>query len=159
MTHLHLLLRNPARLAHPSHERTRQRPAPQPALLAAATHNGLEADARSAPHIRRADALGPIYLVAADAHQVDVHGVHVERDLAERLRGVGVEVDAAVLFDERTDLLQRLDDARLVVHGLDGYEDRLLGPDRGLECREGDEAVSLHGEVRDFEAFFGELTA
>ena len=95
----------------------------------------------------------------AEAHEVDVGLFHVERDLAERLRGVGVEVDPAVLFHQLADLLQRLDDARLVVHGHDGHEDRLLWPDRGLECREGDEAVLLHREVGNFEPFFRELSA
>jgi hypothetical protein len=158
-THLHLLLRNPTRLTHPNHERTRQCPAPQPPLLPTAAHNRLKTYPRPAPYIRRADALGTIHLMPTEAHQVDVHRLHVERDLAERLRSVGVEVDTAVLFHQLADLLQRLDDACLVVHGHDGHQNRLLWPDGGFECREGDEAVLLHGEVGDFESFFGELAA
>jgi len=158
-THLHLLLRNPTRLAHPNRERTRQRPAPQPPLLPTTADNGLETYPWSAPYKRCADALGSIHLMPAEAYQVDVHRLYVEWDLAQSLRGVGVEVDTAVLFDQLADLLQRLDDTCLVVHGHDGHQDRLLWPDGGFECGEGDEAVSLHGEVGDFEPFFGELAA
>jgi hypothetical protein len=158
-THFHFLLGNPTRLTHPNHERTGQRPAPQPPLLPAATDNRLKPHPGPAPYIRRTDALGSINLVPADAHQVDVHLLHVEWDLTHGLRCVGVEVDTAVLPHERADLLEGLDDARLVVHGHDGHQDCLLWPDGGVEGRERDEAVPLHGEVGDFEAFFGELAA
>ena len=95
----------------------------------------------------------------AEAHQVDFHLLHVKRDLAQRLRGVGVEVDTTVLFHQLANLLQLLYDTCLVVHGHDRHQDGLLWPDGGFECGEGDEAVPLHGEVGDFEAFLGQLSA
>ena len=159
MTHLHLLLCNPTCLSHPNYERTRQRPAPQAPLLPTTAHNGLETYPRPAPYIRSADALGSIHLMSTEAHQVNVHRLHVKRDLAECLRGVGVEVDTAVSFHHFADLLQRLNNACLVVHGHDRHQHGLLWPDGGFKCREGDKAVALHGEVGDFETFFRELAA
>src|SRR3546814_10314321 len=66
------------------------------ALLAAAVDQRLQAHARAAAHVERADALGAIELVAGDAEQIDAERRHVERHLADCLGGVAVEVGALV---------------------------------------------------------------
>src|SRR3546814_6777676 len=65
-------------------------------LLAAAVDQRLQAHARAAAHVERADALGAIELVAGDAEQIDAERRHVERHLADCLGGVAVEVGALV---------------------------------------------------------------
>ncbi len=79
-----------------------------------------------AAHVKRADAFGPVHLVGAERHQVDVIGLHIHRDLAEGLHGVAVEENVFFAADF-TDLAHRLDDADLVVcvhdadqHGVGG---------------------------------------
>lgn len=69
------------------HQRRGQRPRAVAALLPAARHQRLEADARLAADVQRADALGAVALVARDGHQVDVHRVHVQRELRKRGNG------------------------------------------------------------------------
>ncbi len=111
----------------------------------------LEAHARLAPDIERAHALRPVDLVAGDRQQVDVHRIDVERDLADRLRRVGVEVDLALAAD-LADLGQRLDHADLVVHRHHRH-DAGVRADRGLQLLEVDEAVLLDRQIGDLEAF------
>ena len=103
------------------HQRRGQRPRAVAALLPAARHQRLEADARLAADVQRADALGAVALVARDGHQVDVHRVHVH----EHLGAVGVEVDA-VLAADGADLFERLDHADFVVDAHDGDETGLV---------------------------------
>ncbi len=68
------------------------------ALVAAAIEERFEADMRvPAAHIQGADALRPIHLVGGQAEQIDLQGLHIERNLACRLRRVGVEQHAALL--------------------------------------------------------------
>ena len=68
----------------------------------------------AAAHIQRAHALRAVELVAGEREHVDIHRVHVDRDLAHGLHGVGVEEDA-LLVAELADLRDRLDHADLVV--------------------------------------------
>src|SRR6185369_9429680 len=101
------------------------------ALLPAAMDQRLKPHARLAPDIERADALWPIDLVAGDRHHVDVHRIDIERDLADSLGRIGVEIDLGRAAD-LADLRQRLDHADLVIyrHHRDNAGVR---PDRGLE--------------------------
>ena len=87
------------------------------------------------PDVERADALRPAHLVRADGRHVHLQIVDVERNLADRLHGVGVEQDALLLRD-RADLGDRLNHADLVVGGHDRDEDRLVG-DGGRAARRG----------------------
>ena len=59
------------RLAHADDLVRRQRARAHAALVAAAVHLRLDAHARLAPHVQRADALGAVGLVRRQAHQVD----------------------------------------------------------------------------------------
>jgi hypothetical protein len=85
--------------------------------------------------------------VAADAHEVNVEGVHVQGHLAHRLGGVGVE-EYLVLAAHVPNLSQRLDDANLVVDGHDADEDGVR-PDGGLQQLQVHQAVGLHWQVGD----------
>ena len=148
----HFLLRDAARLPEPDHQRRRQRAGPQPALLPAAADDGVQAHARPPPHEARAHPLRPVDLVARDAHQVDVPRIHVDGDLADGLRGVGVE-EGLFRAAQRADLGHRLDHADFVVDCHYAYQGR-VGADGGFEVGERDESVRLHGEVGHFEALF-----
>lgn len=112
-------------------EEGRQGAAAHAALLAAAVHQRLDADARAAAHIEGANALGPVDLVAADGHEVDVGGVDVDGDLADGLRGVRVEEDTSLAADA-ADRRDGLDHANLVVDRHD-RDERRLGRDLRLE--------------------------
>src|SRR6185312_14832654 len=79
---IHLLHADLGGLAQADAQRRRQSTRPEATLLAAAVDHGDEPHARPATDVKRANALRPVDLVAGDAHQVDVHGIDVERDLA-----------------------------------------------------------------------------
>ena len=136
----HLRLGDAAGFAQADAERRRQRAGTHPALLAAAADQRLQPHPRAAAHVERADALRPVDLVAGDAHQVDPHRLDVERDLADRLRRVGVE-ERLVLAAQPADLGERLDDADLVVHRHDGHQGRRIVGDRRAQLLEVDQAV------------------
>ncbi len=62
---------------------------PQPVLLARAHQYRREQSAGS--HVERADPLGRVELVASEGQQVDPQLLHVDRDFADRLCGIGME--------------------------------------------------------------------
>src|SRR5476651_2236413 len=138
-------------------QRRRQRAGAETALLAAAVDHGDETYARLATDIERADALGSVNLVAGDAHQVDVHRLDIDRDLADGLGGIGME-ESLLLAADLADLGQRLDDANLVVHRHDRHHHRLVG-DGSAQLLEIDQAVLLHRQIGDREAFLLEMAA
>src|SRR5262249_59028220 len=61
------------------------------------------------PDVERPDALGAIHEVRRARQEVDAHGLHVHRNLPDRLRGVRVEDDALLLAElaDRGDVLDR----------------------------------------------------
>lgn len=139
-THLHLVLGNPASFAETDHQRSGDGATPETALLASPVDDGLEPDTRPPADVSRAYSLGTVDLVARNAEDVNVHVVDVNRDLADSLGSVRVEVDTAMLADDLTDLLEWLDNANLVVDGHDGNEAR-LGRDCRLELGEIDKTI------------------
>eukprot|EP00322_Chrysochromulina_rotalis_P023554 CAMPEP_0115840386 /NCGR_PEP_ID=MMETSP0287-20121206/6743_1 /TAXON_ID=412157 /ORGANISM="Chrysochromulina rotalis, Strain UIO044" /LENGTH=366 /DNA_ID=CAMNT_0003293993 /DNA_START=134 /DNA_END=1235 /DNA_ORIENTATION=+ len=128
---LHLAPRDLARRAKPRHQRVRQRPRTEAALLAAPREDRLEAHTRPAAHIECADALWAVELVGGDGHEVDAELLHVHRDLSHRLRRVDVQEDLSRAA-EPADLGDRLYHANLVVDVHDRDEGG-LGSDSGLE--------------------------
>ena len=119
-----MLPRKPARGAEAHREQRALRAGPSPPFVRGAVDERLQV--QPAPHIQRADALWRIALVTGDAQQVDAEVVDAGGELADRLRGVGVERDAARARDG-ADLGDRLHGADLVVrvhhadkHGLRG---------------------------------------
>ena len=111
---IHLRARDFARHPEPDTQRQWQRAGTKPPLLPTAVEQRLQTRPRLPAHIERADAHGCVELVAGDAHEIDIHRFHVERDLASRLRCVGVE-QRAMLVHEARDLGDGLDNADLVV--------------------------------------------
>ena len=54
-----------------------------------------------APEVESADALGSVDLVPADGHQVDLHVVHVQGNLADRLQKQGDRMFRCQMSDEK----------------------------------------------------------
>mmetsp|Transcript_6707 Transcript_6707/g.14649 ORF Transcript_6707/g.14649 Transcript_6707/m.14649 type:complete len:368 (-) Transcript_6707:290-1393(-) len=154
---LHLSLRHRARSAKADGQRRGQRAAPQAALLPSSREDRFEADARPPPNVEGADALWTVELVRRDGHQVDAELVHVDSDLANRLRCIDVEEDLALLA-ELADLLNRLDDANLVVDVHDRDEAR-VGAHRRRELVHVDQAVLLDRKEGDVEALLLQVAA
>ena len=114
--------------------------------MPAAVHLSGDLHARAlAANIQRAHALRPVHLVAAERHQVDVVLDHVDRNLADGLRRVGVQQHALRLRD-LADLGDRLQHADFVVGVHDADQDRLVGDGR-LQLVEIDQAVGLHRQI------------
>mmetsp|Transcript_11703 Transcript_11703/g.37170 ORF Transcript_11703/g.37170 Transcript_11703/m.37170 type:complete len:405 (-) Transcript_11703:257-1471(-) len=153
----HLLRGHGARLPQPHHQRRGHRAAAEPALLPPSVDDGLHAHAGPPPHVQGAHALGPVELVARDGHEIDVHGIHVQLNLARRLGRIRVE-ENLVLAANRPDVRHGLDHADLVVHCHDRHNHGIL-PDRGLELREVHQPIRLHREVGDVKARLLELAA
>ena len=82
-------------------------------------------------------------LVAGQAQQVDVLRLHVDGQVSRRLHGVGVEQDA-LLPAQRTDLLDGLDRADLVVGVHDG-DQRGVRPYGRRQLVQPDKAVLVDG--------------
>ena len=127
-----------------SHDaRNVQRSRTHAALVAAAIDDGGNLHPRIlAPHIQRADAFGAIHLVRRDRHDVDVHLVHVNRNLADCLGRVRVENHAA-LVAELADLGDGLHHADFVVRRHDRDQDGLV-VHGALQFFQIDQAVFLH---------------
>ena len=90
----HFLACQAERLAHADDLVRGQRARPEAPFVAAAVHLRLDAHARLAPHIARADALGAVRLVRRERHQVHLQLLQVDLDLAGGLGRVHVEDDA-----------------------------------------------------------------
>src|ERR1700678_1528294 len=126
---------------------------PHAALVASAVVESGNLDAGvAAANVERADALGTVEFVGGKREDVDVHGVHVDGDLAQSLHAVGVE-DYAFFVAELADFGYRLDGADLVVGKHDGDQDGLVvnGPTQVFHV---DEAVGLYRQIGDAVAVF-----
>jgi hypothetical protein len=75
----------------PDAERRRQGSRAQVALLTAAVDQRQKAHARPPPDVERADSLRSIDLMAGNRHEIDMHCLNIERNLAEGLSRVGME--------------------------------------------------------------------
>jgi hypothetical protein len=132
--------------AQPDAQGDRQRPRPEPLLVAAAMEQRFQPDARprapAPPDVEEAHPLRSVDLVGGAREQVDADVLDVERDLAERLGGVGVEQHVAL----RTDLAdggQGLERADLAVRGHHRDQDRALADGVGDAVRV-DEAPTVY---------------
>jgi hypothetical protein len=88
--------------------------------------------------------------VGRDAQQVDPHLLDVDRHLADRLHGVGME-DDALLLAHPADVLDGLERADLVIRRHDRHEDRFVG-DRSADLLGVHLPVLVHRQIRDLEA-------
>ena len=144
----HRLSAELCRQPEPDRERDRDRPGAEAALVPAPVDERPEAHPRVlAAHVESADALRPVEEVRGRREEVHPHGLHVDRDLADRLGGVRVKQDPPVLREaaERGDRLDRSD---LVVGEHDRDEDRPVR-ERRADRGDVDQAVGPHRHVRD----------
>ena len=100
-------------------------PGPQARFVPRAVQHRLQCDAVA--DVQRADAFGGVHLVPGDRQQIDLQLIDLRADLADRLRGVGVQRNL-VLVADGGDLPQRLDRADLVV-GVHDADQQRIGPD------------------------------
>jgi hypothetical protein len=149
----HLLLCHFAGLSQTHHQRRRQSARSEPTFLSTTIDERRQSHSRLPPEKECAHSLGAVNLVAADAHEVDVHLIDVDVDLAGGLCGICVQEDL-VFAAELADLLNILPDADLIVDQDDTHaEDFLLGLQDGLpEQLHVQDAVLVHGQVGDLEA-------
>ncbi|MCY1415436.1 hypothetical protein D9M71_309180 [compost metagenome] len=125
--------------------------------MATAVGLRLEADARLATHVERADALRTVGLVGGEGHQVDLELLQVDVHLAGGLGRVDVEQDAAGT-GQLADGGDVVDGADLVVHVHDRNQDGVV-TQRGLDLGRSDQAVFGRVQIGHFEAFALELAA
>jgi len=95
--------------------------------------------------------------VAGDRQEIDTHRFDIERELAGRLRRVGVKEDAASAA-ERADRGEILDRADFVVDGHDGDE-RGARPNRFGQRRKIEKPIAFHRHHCEREPFALELPA
>ena len=94
--------------------------------MASAVKQRLEPDlAIATTHVESTDPLRPVEFVSRNAQQIDVVGLNIERNLADRLRGIGVEDHTAVATNPANfgDWVNRSD---LVIRGHDRAEQRFV---------------------------------
>ena len=90
----HVLARQPEGFAHADDLVRGQRARAHAALVAATVHLGVNAHARLAPNVKRANSLGPVNFVRRQRHQVDRQLLQVDHHLAGGLRGIHMEQHA-----------------------------------------------------------------
>src|SRR2546427_2473207 len=151
----HLELGEARRLAEADDLVRRQRAGAKAALVAAAVDLRLDAHARLAAHVERADAFRAVDLVRGDREQVGLEFLQVDVDPARALHRVAMEDDAFAAAD-LGDLPHRVDDADLVIHHHDRSQDGVR-TDRRLEFLQADDAVFLDLEVGGLEPLALEL--
>src|SRR5262245_57791222 len=127
----------------------------------AAVH--LRSEAHAPADVQDSDAFRPVNLVRGERQQVDAEFLHVYRNLADRLHGVGVQVETflprvAALFDQRGDLFERLNRADLVVGVHDGDQHGLVGQ-RLADVFNPYDAFAVNGQVGRAPAVFFEAPA
>lgn len=157
VTYRHLFLGDAARLSEADNERRSQRAAAKTSLLTTTADDGFQSDSWPTTDVSCTNAHGAVDLVGGDGHQVNVHGVNVNGDLANSLGSVGVEED--LLGPAKlADFLEGLDDANLVVDSHD-TDDGGVGSDGSLQLRHVDQAAALHWEIGHFEALVLKMPA
>ena len=100
--------------------------------------------------------LGPYILSARKAEQIDPHFLDVERQLADRLGGIAMKQDAAILANS-TDLGDRLNHANLIVRHHYRNQKRIVTnrrfDARWIELSRIAAARWLHRQQRDVKTF------
>src|SRR4051794_28030363 len=155
--YLHLFLANSGCLTKANNKRWCNGATPQTSLLTTTRNDGVESDPWSSSHVAGTDTLGTVDLVTGDGHEVDVHLVDVEGDLADCLCAVGVEEDL-LRSAELSDLLDGLHDTNLVVDSHDG-DKHGFRPHGSLQLLHVDSAVGLDGKVCDLVTLVLQVTA
>lgn len=141
VTYRHLEFRDPAGFSEADDRWARHGPAPKTSLLPTARDDRFDPDPGASPDESGTETFGSVNLVARQAHQVNVHLLDVDRDLADRLGGVGVEESSTVAPDDLANFLERLNYPNLVVDCHDGNEDG-VGADGGFKLRKVNKTIA-----------------
>ena len=119
---------------------------------------GLHVHTRAtAAAVERLNALRPVALVRGHRHEVDVHLVHVDGNVSQALRSVGVKL-RVVLPGNGANLLDGRDGPHLIVRHHDGDEYRIV-PDRAAHLVGIDHAVFIDRQIGDLPASLPHLFA
>src|SRR5713226_10659250 len=111
----------------------------------------------AATDIQGADSLGRIQFVTGNRKQINSQYIHVDRNFARGLHGVGVEVDVGFGSDA-ADFFERLDGTELIVGVHDGDEN-CFRPDGAAQLLEVDQSLAIVRQIGDANAFFFESLA
>ena len=157
MAYLHFFVADACSLAEADHQCGCNGARPKASLLTTSRDDGVNSDPRTSAHVARTDTHRAVDLVSRDGHQVDVHLVDVHGDLANGLSSVSVE-EHLVTTAKLANLRKRLLDTDLVVDSHDRNKTSLR-PDGLRQLVHVDQAVVLHGQVCDLEAFVLQMSA
>src|SRR5262249_32145622 len=108
-------------------------------------------DADGGANVQNSDSFRPVDLVSCERQEVNAEFLHVNRNLADRLYGVGVQIKMllsgrAALLDQRADPFKRLDRADLVVGAHDGDQRGFIS--QGLtRVFDPHDAFAINGQV------------
>ena len=136
--------------AKPADPRHILRPGAEIALLSAAVDE--RGQRQTGLDVERADALRAVDFVSRDRNKVGPERFGLERDFQKALHGVRVEQRQRRKPPRRAHHLRdRHDRAGLVVDHHDGYQNR-IGPQRGLQRLDRDEARLIRLQIRHLKA-------
>lgn len=155
--YLHFFTGNPASLAQPDSQRSRDGTTADTAFLATTGLDSLQSDSRSSTNVDGTNTLGSVQFVTRDTHKIDVHGVNIDGNLSASLSCIGVEEDFLGAA-EFTNFLDRLDDSDFVVDSHDRDEGSVR-TNGFLQLLQVDDTVALNRQIRHFETFILENTA
>ena len=99
--------------------------------------------------VKRANALGRVHLVPAEAEKIDRCRLYIEVDFPRRLYGVRMH-ERTSRVRQRDDFMHRGDDASLVVGPHDGDQGGDSWPNQSLQGMEIDPAIRMDGSGNDF---------
>jgi hypothetical protein len=119
--------------------------------VAAAVDLRLDAHARLAPHVQRADALGAVGLVRRQRHQVDRQRRQVDRHLAGGLRRVHVQQHALGAAEAPMAAMSWITPISLFTNITD--TSTVSGRSAAANVVQVEQAVGLHVQHGDLEAF------
>ena len=115
------------------------------------------AERGAAPQIQHADPLGGMQFVTGKREHVDVGVCHVDRDLADRLDGIGMKQRPLILCNGRR-LLDRKDHPGLVV-GVHQRDDGGIRIHRGLQLIHIQPPFTVHADLGDPVPLLGQVAA
>lgn len=157
VTYLHFFLGNAASFAKASNQRRSECATAQATLLATTSNERVQSDPGSTTHVAGADALGAVNFMRRNGHQVNVHGVDIQRNLSDGLRGVSVE-ENLLLTAQLANLVNGLDNTNFIVDSHD-TDKGSFGANGRLQVFHLDQAVVLHGEIGDIETLVLQMSA
>ncbi len=97
------------------------------------------------PDVERTDSLGTVDLMGCKRHEVNAHGLYIDRDLADTLCGIAMKEDTS-RFGDFADLRDRINRPDFVIRQHDRDQDCFVG-DGVLHVLWVHHAVFIHRQV------------